>query len=162
MATVGAIGRLFTDATIQIKLSGFVEVIFQVYPVLTLALVIHVSYALSETFHWLSLQLKGWNQSSVNNQSKIDLLTLKRHYILVCQAVDSFNDCFGWSLLLLISYHFVAVINASFYCIGVGNQTTPLPSEILFLIYYLTNIVIACSVVDRIRIQVCCLLYVSW
>ena len=107
------------------------------------------SCASSAVFKSIALQLNG----NLPLQRTNNLANLKYHYVLACEIVDGINDCFGLSLLLIVPYHFVAIINASFYMFGQTGEVTTI-SEILFFAIYPINLFIVASAAEGIPIQV--------
>ncbi len=128
-------------------------VFIQIYPSWTFIMFAIVSYASSTIFKSITLQLKCLNHQSTNDLRNVNLSHLKRFYVLACGTVDCIQDCFGWSLLLIIPYHFVAIINAAFYMFGQTEEIVA-TSEILFFMFYLINLFIITSAADSIHIQV--------
>lgn len=135
---------------------AFSSIIFQMYPVFALIMASTALYASSATFQSIALQLQSWHDQYWTNNylTGANLTTLKGYYVLACQTVDTVQACFGWSLLMVISYHFVTVINMTFYMFGQIQLCYCTISDIVFFLFYFFNPFVVCSAAECVRVQV--------
>lgn len=81
-----------------------------------------LSYISSAFFDSIGRQVEQINRK--NDRSRYQsldealLLGIKRRHSLAIDVVACLNECFGWNLLLTISFLFVNIINSSFYIFG--------------------------------------------
>lgn len=145
----GVLWRVKKIFSIHVVLTSFAQIILQIYSTLQVMLAAVVSYAASADFKSIASQLRCWKKDQIS--SLTSLPDLKRCYVQASQTVDEINECFGWSLSLILSCHFITVVNASFYLF---DSDTPTLSEIFFFVFYFSNLLIICIAADSIRIQV--------
>lgn len=152
---IGVIQRLFKKSSFHIKLMSFLSVLLQIYPILTLIITSVAFYASSANFQSIAVQLKRWHEQYHSNEypSGANLRTLKSYYIIACRTVDSVQKCFGWSLLMIISYHFVTIINSAFFMFGKFKQY-PSISETVFFSFYIFNLFFISSATECVHEQV--------
>lgn len=151
----GIVPRFWKKTSLHIKLMTFSSVIFQIYPIFSLLLTSIALYSTSGAFQSITLKLQHWHeQYRANNYlTGANLSTLKGYYVQACRTVDTVQVCFGWSLLMIISYHFVTVINMTFYLFGQLKNNYSV-SDIVFFILYFANPFIICSAAECVRVQV--------
>ena len=105
--------------------------VYSVYPTLTLITFSISNYITAFIFYSLKEDVDKIIMSPTHLQS------WKHRHILACQLVNCINDCFGWTLLLSISFLFLATINSTFYFLdGFDAQS----SSCLEIVFSMTNL----------------------
>lgn len=161
MAIPWAFWRTF-ETSFKIRLFSFLGGMFQIYPSLSVQLIAFISYTSSSLLQSTEYSLKSIKSLQPCEFDAI-FLVWKQKYYLASHTVDSINECFGLSLLLLITNHFVAMITGAFYLFGQSNESTDAISVIGFLYcgVFLVNLFLICYVADEIRTKVDCSLPLS-
>ena len=81
------------------------------------------------------------------------LALIKRRHTLVCEAMDTLNDCFGYTLLLSFMFFFINNINSAFYIFGDTTEGISL-IDLLFSIEGVFHLIVVCCAADFITDQV--------
>lgn len=142
------------EETGDIIVYGLLSTVFQVHPLIAIALFLTTCYSSSTAFQLIRSDLNLLRNLPVTDNHLISvLLTLKNYHILVCETTDLINYCFGWVLAVIIPFHFVSVITASFYLFGhVGSHLSILAH--VFFCMHVFHLFVVCCIADFVRNQV--------
>ena len=134
------------------------SLIWQIYPMSSLALFVVIIYIPSSAYQLIQMDIRLLRKLEITDeQYYARLLALKNFHALVCETVENINDCFGWIFVFSIPFFFVAFITATFFLFGSegGLKESPLiAAHIIFLFSNCFHFWVVCCASDFIRYQV--------
>jgi hypothetical protein len=137
---------------IFISFMSTVSIIYPLTALVVFSIHCYVSSLLFESvqseIHRNEIQLMNGRDQDV----RLLILAFKQRHILACKTVDSINHCFGWILLLSITFFYLAVINSSFYLFGLDNIIS-MP-DVAFTTFTVIHLICVCFTADRVQIKV--------
>nr|CAH0111917.1 unnamed protein product [Daphnia galeata] len=137
-------------SSLTILFCSLLSVYSQIYLVTAIILFAVSSYASSMAYLSIRLNLNHIKNKTTDGNYYNCLLSLKRRHVIVCETVDHINNCFGYFLGVTLSFHFVAIVTASFYLFG--NEKEPATIlEIGFATTQICNLSLICYPADLIR-----------
>lgn len=91
--------------------------------------------------------------SKIESNQADQLAIVKRRHNFVCEALNTMNDCFGFTLLLSVMFYFITNINSAFYMFSDTVEGITF-MDISFAIMGVGHLMAICCAVDFITDQV--------
>nr|CAH0103138.1 unnamed protein product [Daphnia galeata] len=109
----------WNDSTLMRRILDLSSFFTKIYPITALGLFCVltrvVSLHLGVIRKRIEDQLSNEANATLVNEKRSQLKTLRRHHRLVCNSIRQINSCFGFFLLVEVSFIFVTSVNCSMY-----------------------------------------------
>ena len=151
MSNIPTAGILLNSATI----------VAQIYPISGLVLSCTVCWMILLHFQDIRQDIDQTcdelSLSSKTGQLSHQIRKWNRHHYLLCDAVDCFNNCFGYIFLFNVTFIFTGAVSAAFFLYMSINEHRAVFQRVMvtsFLVEHVLNLIIITYVTDCLKNQV--------